>query len=92
MLGFGIAKLFFTLAVIAMIWYGSKWWARIRERAKLQQRRRRAAVDREPAGASSARNRRTAPVEDTVRCASCDAYVPLREPRSCGRADCPYPG
>jgi hypothetical protein len=91
MLGFGIAKLFFTLAVIAMIWYGSKWWARIRARAILQQQRR-AAMDHEPAAAGSARSRRDAAVEDTVRCASCGAYVPARGPRSCGRADCPYPG
>ena len=90
MLGFGIAKLLFTLAVIAMIWYGSKWWVRIRERAKLQQQRR-AAVDHEPEARGS-RSRRTAAVEDTILCASCGAYVPLREPRSCGRADCPYPG
>jgi uncharacterized protein len=91
MLGFGIAKLVFTLAVIAMVWYGSKWRVRIRERAKLQRQQRKAMED-EPAETPSERRRRTAMVEDTVRCTSCGAYVPLRDPRSCGRADCPYPG
>lgn len=89
MLGFGIAKFFFTIAVIAMIWYGSKWWVRVRERARLQQQRR-AAMGHEPAGRPSARKRRGAAVEDTVLCASCGAYVPVRELRSCGRPDCPY--
>lgn len=89
MLGFGIAKVVFTLAVIAMVWYGSKWQAR--ERAKLR-RRQRKAMDHEPAETSSERRRRTAMVEDTVCCNGCGAYVPLRGLRSCGRADCPYPG
>jgi hypothetical protein len=89
MLGFGIAKLVFTLVVIAMVWYGSKW--RVRERAKLQ-RRQRKAMEHEPAEPPSERRRRTQVVEDTVCCTSCGAYVPLRVPRSCGRADCPYPG
>jgi hypothetical protein len=91
MLGFGIAKLVFTLAVIAMVWYGAKWRARIRERAKLQ-RQQRKAREHELAETPLDRRRRAATAEDTLRCTRCDAYVPLREPRSCGRADCPYPG
>jgi uncharacterized protein len=91
MLGLGIAKVVFTLAVIAIVWHGSKWRMRIRERAKLN-RQQREAMKPEPAEMPSERRRRTAPVEDTIVCTSCGAYVPLRGPRSCGRADCPYPG
>jgi hypothetical protein len=89
MLGFGLLKLLFTLAVIAMVWYASK--RRIREGARLQ-RPQRKAREHELAESLSERRRRTAMVEDTIRCSRCGAYVPLRDPRSCGRADCPYPG
>jgi uncharacterized protein len=104
MLGFGLVKLLLTLALIAAVWYGAKWRARIRAHAELQ-RQQRKAMGHAFAGRSSARRfsaRRSSErgrhagamedVEDMVRCIRCGSYVPLRDPRSCGRADCPYPG
>ncbi len=29
-------------------------------------------------------------IEDMINCPVCDAYVSHGNPRSCGRADCPY--
>jgi hypothetical protein len=31
-------------------------------------------------------------VEDLVQCKACGDFVPAQGTRSCGRADCPYPG
>jgi hypothetical protein len=91
MLGFGIVKLVFTIAVIVMIWSGSRWWVRSRESIMLfKQRRTRMA--RGVGSGTTRRKWRAAPVQETVRCASCGAYVPLRDPRSCGRDACPFPG
>jgi uncharacterized protein len=90
MLGFGIVKLLFTLAIIAIAWYTSRWRVRTHEDVKLY-RQARKAMEHELAGRSSERSRPSV-VEDTVRCNRCGVYVPLRDPRSCGRVDCPYPG
>lgn len=86
MLSFGIAKLFFTIAIIAMIWFGPKWQARLRLRAKPQHHRQ------APGTTPSAAHGGSTGVEETVRCAGCGTYVPVRGMRSCGRQDCPYPG
>lgn len=89
MFGLGIAKLLFTVAIIIVVWWGARWWARLqaRERAEVARERRAAAEGPqarrpEPAGP---------PVEETQRCSVCDAYVPSLGVRSCGRDDCPYP-
>ena len=99
MLGFGLIKLLFTLALIAAVWYGAKWRARIRAHAELQRQQRKAMghafAGRSSARRSSERGRHAGAVEDVedmVHCIRCGSYVPLHDPRSCGRADCPYPG
>ena len=89
MFGFSLPKLLFTILVIAAVWYGFKMLARWQERrenadgaerAPARRRRRR----RETAAAPEA--------EDMVACALCGTYVAAQGARSCGRADCPYPG
>ena len=34
--------------------------------------------------------REAAKVEDMVKCRTCGAYVPVRNPSRCGRNDCPF--
>ena len=90
MLGFGIIKFLFTLAIIAMVWYASRWRVRTHEDVKLH-RQRRKAREHELTGRPPEKGR-TGVVEDTERCTRCGAYVPLRSLGSCGRAECPYSG
>lgn len=88
MFGFSLPKLLFTILVIAAVWYGFKMLSRWQER-------RENADSAERAPARRRRRRRETPppeAEDMVACALCGTYVAARGARSCGRADCPYPG
>jgi len=89
MLGFSIQKLLFTVGIVVAIWYGFKWVGRmnaIREK-NAKDKLRRTASNSGNAGSSAAGD-----AEDMLECASCGAFVASRGAKSCGRADCPYPG
>jgi hypothetical protein len=80
MFGFSFAKLLLVAAVIAAVWYGYRWWQRVQK------------VTRDE-GATLARERaRAAEGEVMIKCSSCETYVSPKAARSCGRAECPYPG
>jgi hypothetical protein len=88
-----LPKLFWLILIIAAVWYGFKYLGRI------DKARKRAAVDAVRAAAARAGTQRAAgrqprgdlaQVEDTVKCRACGAYVPVRSPSRCGRADCPF--
>ena len=87
MFGLSLTKLVFTAAVIAIVWYGWKWLARVRLRvdatAAEKLRRARQEASRPPPAINA---------EDMVACPTCGDYVPARNPTHCGRDDCPYPG
>jgi len=93
MLGFSIQKLLFTVAVVAAVWYGFKWLGRMK---RMHDRETRDRLRRESRGGGSApagpSEGAAADAEDMVECAVCGAFVPARGAKSCGRADCPYPG
>ncbi len=80
MFGFSIQKLLFTAMVIAAVWYGFKWVARVQA-----QRREADRLDRNSRGGPGA-------TEEMVQCSTCEAFVASRGARSCGRDNCPYPG
>ncbi|HEX9702015.1 MAG TPA: hypothetical protein VGA19_04130 [Rhodospirillales bacterium] len=84
MFGFSLQKLIFTAAVIALIWYGFKWLGRV------QVKREREAKERLRGGGTAAGAVDDA--ETMIKCPACGAYVAASAPRSCGQADCPYPG
>ena len=97
MFGFSIQKLLFTVAVIMAVWYGFKWLGRM----KIKRDRDRARLRRDARGGGAARSRTESPgnsdgdpdgAEDMVECSACGAFVAGKGARSCGRADCPYPG
>ncbi len=90
MFGFSISKLIVLAAVIAAVWYGFKFIGRLDKARKLAAKLTRDAA-RDVAGAEPAAEP-AAETEDMERCEVCDAYVSARDPASCGRADCPYPG
>lgn len=88
MFGFSVQKLLVLAAIIALVWFGFRWVGRLQEmRAAEQKAARRTTAKRKPA----AEDKRAAdPAEEMVQCPACQAYVPVRDATSCGRADCPY--
>lgn len=86
MFGFSITKLLFTVAVIALVWYGFKWVGRMQVKREHDARERLRRDAAEPTGAGGG------DAEEMVKCAVCGAFVAASGARSCGREDCPYPG
>ncbi len=85
MFGFSLPKLLFTILIIAIVWYGFKMIGRLDERRKEAAPSRRAPAQRKAATQEDS-------AQDLVACARCGTFVTPENPRSCGRADCPYPG
>jgi len=92
-------KLFLLIGIIVAVWYGFKFVSvleRVRargqqaQRAQQQARRPNPSATGGPANARSA-NRPVANVEETIRCRTCGAFVPARQPSRCARGDCPFP-
>ena len=87
-----LPKLILLIGIIVVVWYVFRFLGQV-DRARQQ-------AAREAAKAAAARgHRRTAgresrggvaQVEDMVKCRTCGAYVPVRNPSRCGRNDCPF--
>jgi len=91
MFGFSATKLLFTVAAIAIVWWGFRWLGRVqRERRDLAKREARRM--KEEGAAAQARSGGNPGVEDMVECRECGSFVASSGARNCGRADCPYPG
>jgi hypothetical protein len=78
-----LGKYVLLILVVLAAWYGYKYVMRIGAVRQEEARRRAARGPAPTAGSLRA--------EDMVKCAACSAYV-TPGARSCGRADCPYPG
>ena len=79
-------KFLLVVAVIAIAWFGWRWFQR-------WEKERRMLADRRDAEDTMRRARagRDAPeVEDLARCRQCGAFVAAGA-RHCGKAGCPYP-
>jgi hypothetical protein len=87
-------KLFLLIGIIAAVWYGFRFMSVLeRVRARGQQAQQQSRRPNPAASAANARptNRATANVEETIRCRTCGAFVPARQPSRCGKGDCPFP-
>jgi len=91
MFGFSIAKLIFTVVIIAAVWYGFKWLDRLGK-----QRRGELDASRRSGGAGGAGAPPTAPpaesAQEMVKCRVCGIFVAAIGTGDCGRGDCPYRG
>jgi uncharacterized membrane protein len=85
MFGFSITKLLFTVAVVLLIWYGFKWLGRVKE---MQEKRDQERLKAE----GQARSAADSDAEAMIKCPTCGTYLAAGAPKSCGKADCPYPG
>lgn len=94
MLGFSIQKLLFTAAIVVAVWYGFKWVGRMkqvrdREREKL---RRQAGKETSGGAPGDAPGDTSGDTEEMVECPACGAFIAATGAKSCGKAECPYPG
>ncbi|MFM8681560.1 MAG: hypothetical protein ACKOGH_18470 [Alphaproteobacteria bacterium] len=80
-------KLLVVVAVVAIAWFGWRWFQR-------WEKERREIADRRGAE-DSVRRQRAKPgdvqVEDLAKCRTCGAFVAAGA-RGCGQPRCPYPG
>jgi len=91
MFGFSLPKLLFTILVVVVVVYGFKAIGRLQERRESDEEAVRKPPPRSGGGKSASAPRATE-AEDMVACPACGTYVAAHGARSCGRADCPYPG
>ncbi len=91
MFGFSIQKILFTVAAIAIIWWGFKWLGRVQAQKKELAREKARRMKREGTRGSSAKGAEPA-VEEMIECPECGVFVAASGARHCGKADCPYPG
>ncbi len=74
-------KFLLTVAVIAIVWFGFKYLARL---AELKHR------DAAPAPKMRADRAPGIEAETMVECRVCGTWQPAGAAKPCGRADCPY--
>ncbi len=88
MFGFSFAKVLLLVAVVAIVWFGFRWFQR-------WEKERREATEREGrrVGRDAAPGPERGPVAEAevmTACRVCGVYV-ASGTRSCGRANCPFP-
>ena len=96
MFGFSIQKLLLLAAIIGAVWYGFKLIGRLDQARKAEGRLRDGGKPSKPAwwpgrdttGAGGGQS--PVEAEDMVQCSVCQAYVPARGAKACGRPNCPY--
>ncbi|MGB0748216.1 MAG: hypothetical protein ACPGO3_05685 [Magnetospiraceae bacterium] len=81
MFGLSPTKILFTVAVIAIVWFGFKAMDRLNKKPKPVQKRAKDRVKAETAEDG---------VEDMVACPTCGDYVLKKKAPDCGRQGCPY--
>jgi uncharacterized protein len=87
MFGISFAKILLLVAVIAVVWFGYRWfqrWEKERRTAVEELARLRARDGREPRGAAR-------DAEEMSACRVCGAFVVARAATACGRKGCPFP-
>lgn len=82
MFGLSFAKILLIVAVIAIVWFGWRWY----QRWELEQRTG-ASSDKRTRGEEAPR----LAAEDMVACRVCGTYVAPKSARACARPACPYP-
>ena len=87
MFGFSPTKLLFTAAIIAAVWYGFKWLARVQAEQKERPNKPPKETRKSDAAKGSATD---AEYEDLVACSKCGDFVIADKKSGCGKDGCPY--
>jgi len=85
MFGFSLAKILVLIAIVAAVWFGFKYYARI-EAKRAAERLKGGGRSAKP----SARRERVEDAESMVQCPVCKVYQPAADTAACDRAGCPY--
>jgi hypothetical protein len=89
-----LPKLILLILLIAAVWYGFRFLGTVERARKQAERAMRQGAARQAAGRQGATRggpgQDISKAEDTVKCRVCGAYVPVRQPARCGRADCAF--
>jgi uncharacterized protein len=85
MFGISFSKVVVLVAVVAIVWFGYRWFQRWDKERREAERREAAQLGRQPPnpGVRSA--------EEMTACRVCGTYVAPAAARSCGRPNCPFP-
>jgi len=84
MLGLSFTKLLVLAILVAVVWYGFKYSARveaIRRNLREEIARRQAETRPRPPARS---------VEDLIKCPKCGAFVSATSATNCGKPECPW--
>jgi len=85
MFGFSLAKILVLAGIIAAVWFGFKYYARLEaRRADAQLRGKRGGTK------GRTRRQRVEEPETMVQCTVCKVYQPAGDTGRCDRKDCPY--
>jgi len=82
-------KLMLLVALVAIIWFGFRWFERWEKERRTHNQGRTGRVGRDRTSGMSAGEGGRAPEEMTA-CPICGTYVAAGA-RSCGRTNCPFP-
>jgi hypothetical protein len=88
MFGISFAKILVLVAVIALIWFGFRWFERWQKETKTAAEKKGSRL-----GGGTAAPSRGAPAEaeEMTACRVCGTYVAAGAARACGRPNCPFP-
>jgi len=93
MFGFSLPKLVFTIVAVLVVWYGFRWFNRLRDGRGASPRPAARKTGRTKARAGQGGAKATeVDIEEMVQCDLCKTFVAAKGTRSCGRDGCPYPG
>jgi uncharacterized protein len=88
MFGFSFTKVVVLVAVVAIIWFGFRWFERWQKETREREEKRAARLGggggRVPPGAAPQ-------AEEMTACRVCGTYVAAGSARSCGKPNCPFP-
>lgn len=79
-------KLVVLVAVIAIIWFGFRWFERWERERRQPTERSQGRLARDRQGPIGGRE-----TEDMTACRVCGTYVAASTARACGRPKCPFP-
>ncbi len=84
MLGLSFTKLLVLAIVVAVVWYGFKYRARV----EAIRRNLREEIARQRAETRPRQPPRS--IEDLVKCPKCGAFVSATSATNCGKPECPW--
>jgi hypothetical protein len=87
MFGISFPKILVLVGLIALIWFGFRWFERWQKESRTAAEKREARLG----GGTAAPRSASVQAEEMTACRVCGTYVAAGSARACGRANCPFP-